>query len=221
MNEIYKVKYYQLAMLRNQGYNTDVEDRLTYFERFEEKGMLEEFIEANHILSRRYISKLKDEAKYCYYVKGKIAKDDVTAMKREVGNTSVIILISKDGMTPVALTELIDLTSKGYRFVTFKFAELSFDLFKNYLVPLHRKLSRTERKELIKKSGISLDQLPRITDQDPAVKRIDAQPGDVVKIYRRSNLHNSIVGKTVAYRLVVYQLPEDRAALAKKIKISI
>ncbi len=219
MNEIYKVKYYQLAMLRNQGYNTNEEDELNYFKHFEEKGMLEEFIEANHVLSRRYISKLNCEPKYCYYVTEKVSKADVTAMKKEVGNTKVIILISKSGITPVALDELIDLTSKSYRFVTFKFAELSFDLFKNYLVPLHRKLSRTERKELVKKSGISLDQLPRITDQDPAVKRIDAQPGDVVKIFRRSHLAGSIVMNTVAYRLVIYQPPEERAELAEKIKV--
>lgn len=124
-------------------------------------------------------------------------------------------------MTPVALTELIDLTSKNYRFVTFKFAELSFDIFKNYLVPLHKKLSRRQRMKLINDSGISLNQLPRIYDQDPAVKRIDARPGDVVKIFRRNNLSSSIVRKTVAYRLVVYQPPEDRAELAEKTKIKI
>nr|QBK92697.1 MAG: DNA-directed RNA polymerase subunit 5 [Pithovirus LCPAC401] len=221
MNEIYKVKYHQLAMLKNQGYNTDVEDESIYFKHFEEKGMLEEFVEANHVLNRKYISKLNGEAKYCYYVTGKVAKDDVTAMKKEVGSTRIIILISKDGMTPVALTELIDLTSKNYRFVTFKFAELSFDIFKNYLVPLHKKLSRRQRMKLINDSGISLNQLPRIYDQDPAVKRIDARPGDVVKIFRRNNLSSSIVRKTVAYRLVVYQPPEDRAELAEKTKIKI
>ncbi len=219
MNELYKVKYYQLAMLKRQGYITDEEDKLSYFENFEQKGMFEEFVAANHVLNRRYISRYSGKNKYCYYVRSKVAKKDVDEMKEKVGTTKIIFLIFKDNITPVALQGLIDLTSKGYRFITFKFAELSFDLFRNDLVPLHVKLSKKKVRELISKSGISLDDIPRVMDQDPPIKRIDALPGDVIKICRKNRLHNSTVRETVAYRLVVYQPPEERANLAKKIII--
>jgi DNA-directed RNA polymerase subunit H len=72
------------------------------------------------------------------------------------------------------------------------------DILKHELVPRHEILSAAEKKELLEKMSISERQLPKILDSDPVVKKIEAKPGDVIKITRKSQTS----GETVYYRLV-------------------
>nr|QBK93129.1 MAG: DNA-directed RNA polymerase subunit 5 [Pithovirus LCPAC403] len=218
---LYKVKYQQLKMLQSQGYDTEEESSLPYFKKFGEEGMLEEFIDADHILNRRYTSEKGEEPKYCYYINSKPAKKHIEAMVKTVQDTRIIIIISEKSIGIVVLRELFDLTEQGYRFVTFKFEELTFDIFENFLVPRHKLLSRGQVRNFVNATKLSLDQLARIHDKDPAIKRIDGKPGDVVKIYRRTYLHNSIVRNTIVYKLVIYTLPESEEKISKKGKIKI
>lgn len=67
------------------------------------------------------------------------------------------------------------------------------------LVPKHRILTKEEKEELLKRYGVKLKQLPRITMNDPAVLAIDAKPRDIIEITRKS----STAGETKYYRLVV------------------
>jgi DNA-directed RNA polymerase subunit H len=72
------------------------------------------------------------------------------------------------------------------------------DILKHELVPRHEILSTAEKKELLEKMGISERQLPKILDSDPVIKKIEAKPGDVIKITRKSQTS----GETVYFRLV-------------------
>ena len=54
------------------------------------------------------------------------------------------------------------------------------------LVPEHTILSEEESKELLKRYNIKPDQLPKILDTDPAAISIEAKPGQIVKIVRKS-----------------------------------
>ena len=54
------------------------------------------------------------------------------------------------------------------------------------LVPKHIKLSEKEKDELLKKYGVVVRQLPKISKKDPAIKHLDVQIGDVIKIMRSS-----------------------------------
>ena len=73
------------------------------------------------------------------------------------------------------------------------------DIMKHKLVPLHTIISEKEKKELLEKYKITPDQLPKILNTDSVSISIDAQPGQIVKIIRKSHTAK----EAVAYRLVV------------------
>ena len=74
-----------------------------------------------------------------------------------------------------------------------------FDIFTHDLVPEHIICPDDELKGVLTKYNIQRRQLPKILASDPAVKAIGAKPGQVVKIFRESE----ISGKSISYRLVV------------------
>ena len=75
----------------------------------------------------------------------------------------------------------------------------SIDIFEHILVPKHVLLSQEEIINLLKKFNITINQLPKISIKDPAVKTLDAKTGDVVKILRKSET----AGISEFYRLVI------------------
>lgn len=59
-------------------------------------------------------------------------------------------------------------------------------------------LDEKEKKQLLDKFNIpDFTKLPAFKVTDPAVKKLGAKPGDVIKIYR-----NDMTGKYIAYRYV-------------------
>jgi DNA-directed RNA polymerase subunit H len=74
-----------------------------------------------------------------------------------------------------------------------------FDLFEHKLVPKHEILTQEEREQLLAKYRVQPYQLPQIKSSDPAVKVIDAKPGDILRVIRKS----PTAGIHVAYRYVV------------------
>ncbi|MEM2121457.1 MAG: DNA-directed RNA polymerase subunit H [Candidatus Woesearchaeota archaeon] len=70
---------------------------------------------------------------------------------------------------------------------------------KHVLVPEHIKLSEAEKKELLEKYKISLNELPRILKNDPAIAHLNVKEGDVIKIIRKSES----AGESIYYRVVV------------------
>lgn len=74
-----------------------------------------------------------------------------------------------------------------------------FDIQKHILVPKHIKLSKEETRELLEKYNISLKQLPSISSKDPAIKSLDTEIGEVIKVIRKNEK-----GESNYYRVVVY-----------------
>lgn len=70
---------------------------------------------------------------------------------------------------------------------------------KHDLMPKHIKLSEKEKKELFEKYVISLTDLPKISQDDPALALLNIKVGDVVKIIRSSET----AGESVFYRGVI------------------
>jgi DNA-directed RNA polymerase subunit H len=75
----------------------------------------------------------------------------------------------------------------------------SFDVLKHMMVPDHQIMGEEEVKTLLATYEISLEQLPKIYHDDPAVKAIGGGVGDVIRIVRDS----PTAGRAEAYRLVI------------------
>ena len=75
----------------------------------------------------------------------------------------------------------------------------SFNIFEHVFVPKHEIMSAEEREKLLSDYRVQPYQLPRLKASDPAVKAIDAKPGDIVRVIRDSQT----AGKYTSYRYVV------------------
>ncbi|MGE4374094.1 DNA-directed RNA polymerase subunit H [Methanoculleus receptaculi] len=75
----------------------------------------------------------------------------------------------------------------------------SLDVLKHEMVPDHQIMSEDEVAELLTTYRISLEQLPKIYHDDPAVKAIRGEVGNVIRIIRDSRT----AGRAEAYRIVV------------------
>lgn len=69
-------------------------------------------------------------------------------------------------------------------------------------MPEHEIISKKEVNEMLKRYNITKGQLPKIFSNDPVVKMIKAEPGDVLKITRNS----MTAGKSIFYRVVISQV---------------
>lgn len=72
-------------------------------------------------------------------------------------------------------------------------------ILNHFLVPKHEVLPKHEADALIKKFGVSIDQLPQILSSDPIVEELEAKKGDVIKITRKSYT----AGEAVYFRIVL------------------
>ena len=70
---------------------------------------------------------------------------------------------------------------------------------KHVLMPAHIKLSEKEKKLVLEKFHITINDLPKISKNDAALARISVKAGDVIKILRQ----NPIAGEVEYYRVVV------------------
>jgi len=76
---------------------------------------------------------------------------------------------------------------------------MTFEVNKHNLVPKHSKVSDSEKAKLLEKYDITIKELPKIHNSDPAVVKLNLKMGDVVKIERESKT----AGTAVYYRVVI------------------
>ena len=73
------------------------------------------------------------------------------------------------------------------------------NVLEHVMVPDHKIMSEEEVADLLSHYNITTEQLPKIYNDDPAVKTIGAQVDDVIRIVRTSHT----AGRAEAYRLVI------------------
>ena len=72
------------------------------------------------------------------------------------------------------------------------------DVFESGFVPRHEILSNEERERVLEELNVVPKQLPRIRHDDPVVKQLGAQKGDIVRVHR----NDPVVGSYFYYRFV-------------------
>ncbi|MFQ5921158.1 MAG: DNA-directed RNA polymerase subunit H [Nitrososphaerales archaeon] len=70
---------------------------------------------------------------------------------------------------------------------------------KHVYVPQHEIVSKKEAEEVLVKYNAKHSNLPFIFSTDPAIRELGANPGDIIKITRKS----PTAGKSIYYRYVV------------------
>jgi DNA-directed RNA polymerase subunit H len=80
-----------------------------------------------------------------------------------------------------------------------KTKEPLMEIMKHDLVPEHIILSEKEKHDVLKQYNTELNLLPKILIDDPVALSIGAQPGQIIKIIRKS----ATAKQANAYRLVV------------------
>ena len=73
-----------------------------------------------------------------------------------------------------------------------------FKVDKHILTPKHAKISEKEKAQLLEKYNVTPKELPKIIKTDAAIKELDAKPGDIIKIIRKS----PTAGESIFYRVV-------------------
>ncbi|GBC74259.1 MULTISPECIES: DNA-directed RNA polymerase subunit H [Candidatus Nitrosocaldus] len=76
---------------------------------------------------------------------------------------------------------------------------MSNRMIRHEYVPEHILLSKEEAEEVLKRYHVKPNQLPFILASDPAIRNLNAKPGDIVKIIRKS----PTAGVSIYYRYVV------------------
>lgn len=74
----------------------------------------------------------------------------------------------------------------------------TIDVLSHELIPEMKVLSEGEKRNLLKKYSVEENQLPLIKHTDPAVKALNAEVGDVIRIRRSGE-----TGEYLAYKIVV------------------
>ena len=75
----------------------------------------------------------------------------------------------------------------------------SFQIFDHDFVSKHELLTPEEKEKFLEDYKVHAYQLPRINAHDPAIIAVGGNPGDIVRVIRKS----TTAGKYVAYRYIV------------------
>jgi len=74
-----------------------------------------------------------------------------------------------------------------------------FKVDKHTLTPKHLKIGEKEKAQIFEKYHVSSKEMPKMLRTDSAIKELDAKPGEVIKIIRKS----PTAGESIFYRVVV------------------
>ena len=74
-----------------------------------------------------------------------------------------------------------------------------FKVDKHILTPKHVKISDKDKSALLEKYHVTSKEMPKIFRTDSAIKELDAKPGDIIKVVRKS----ATAGESYFYRVVI------------------
>ena len=150
----------------------------------------------------RILATASSEGGQCFALAAVTAdgKIGVSAMRklqdacREAVLHSIVVLTL--GATPFSRKELSESDAR-YTIQFFSPEELLFDVTQNFLVPVHRKVNKSQVSALVAKFG-DLNLWPVLPYDDRIARHYDFRPDDVVEIERKWGDHREITYRVVA-----------------------
>lgn len=101
-----------------------------------------------------------------------------------------IIIVYANEITTFAKQSLEELVQ--FRIELFSFLELSFNISKHELVPKHT-IDNDSLQLVLQTFKVKKKNLPKIFKNDPIIKYIGAQKGDLIKIHRPNSIYYRVV----------------------------
>lgn len=113
-------------------------------------------------------------------------------------NANHAIVLYNNSITAFAKNSIVTLLeTKKVEF--FMYEELMYNVTEHCLVPKHILISPKEKKTVLKTYNVSEKKIPYILSTDPVSRYYNAQPGQMFKIIRNSE----VTCKSISYRVVV------------------
>jgi DNA-directed RNA polymerase subunit H (RpoH/RPB5) len=228
-NQLYKVKLNQLKMLKDRGYDVDDElneiSDIQYFQSYYNDIKREMQTEPNKqitfkdALSRVYEylgdgrnvgDSFNNKRILVQYIDTPVDGDSKKSIKTtqirdlllenvKKSNVECIMIITETQLTNGALKGL-DLPS--YTIETFTYNQLSYNPNDHVYVPKHTLLTESETKKLFESRKLKASTLPKIASDDPITRYFGAIPGQVFKIERINYEAETLIRKSIFYRIV-------------------
>ena|SRR3990167_619827 len=207
-----RVKYHQLLMLRDRGYDikSDPNYNLVTYQFSQLDAAVPYYEELKEDLRKHFSQEYRHEAtghkcfvQYWAEPGNSVSKSVISDLAEYAYNHKVTkaILISDKKLSPPANAQLGELASLLTHFLE---SALTYNPLGAAIVPTHRLLSEREAAQIFDGSTITKGNLPLIHTTDPPIKWLDGQPGQVVEIKRRVfGVQSTMCPDTLVYRIVV------------------
>jgi DNA-directed RNA polymerase I, II, and III subunit RPABC1 len=210
MRPIYRSYCILLEMLKDRGYEIPEDDFISYDEFIQWTG--EDFEDAKECLTMTF-TKEGGSTPVTTFWTSNLGTGDVKMVYETIKGEDVFaaIVIHVTKITPSAIPVLKSLRQLQPPFTIepFLVSELQINITRHVDVPRHIICSAQKKRDVLKKYGVTKDQLPRILSTDPVCRYLGAKKGQLIKVIRTSESIPAIQIKgecktlfDVSYRIV-------------------
>uniref|UniRef100_A0A7R9UF39 DNA-directed RNA polymerases I, II, and III subunit RPABC1 n=1 Tax=Pinguiococcus pyrenoidosus TaxID=172671 RepID=A0A7R9UF39_9STRA len=204
LSRMYRARKTMLKMMKARGYAVDFEEG----EADQTTWSLEQFLQHfGDDVSRRqldFVSGKPDDEEDTIYVgfheeDKKVSKSTILEYVQKMQELKVKagVLVSVGDLSTQGRDVIRELARTDFSLDHFKEEDVLIDITEHRLVPEHIVLSTKEKKQLLDRYKLKLEQLPRILPEDPVARYLGLKRFQVVKIIRPSET----AGRYVTYRV--------------------
>ena len=179
-----------LAQLKDQGYDVSPYENFSINEvnimaQNKQQDMLLKNVETGN---KMYVSYYVEKAIRPQNIHDMI--EDLFHLENVLTSNDILTIIVKDSPNETLVNLLLNIYANDNLFINILYLQqLQFNVLEHSLVPIHRKLSKTEGDEIMKKYNLkSDDQMPQISRFDPPAQAIGLRPGEICHIVRPSKI---------------------------------
>jgi len=203
MYQLYKSRKTILEMLVDRGYEQVISKQMSEDKFIKWASEISDNINVIKKEMEMVVEDSKGEILVHWQIPPKLGSQEITNLvsyMRELDITRAIVII-EGSITPHAKGTIKTLRQEATLIDVFTIRDTQFNISKHVLVPCHQICSSGEKSRLMKTYSVNRKQLPNICFNDPMVRYLGAQKGELIKITRDSDTMKG--EKTISYRLVI------------------